>query len=140
MLIGYDEYQRMKAAVDLMQRPEVVDDIKTGLKELDEGKGVLLTEIKTRVREAIRMKETNKLAQELAAESGMDSHIVETIIDHLGEKMMSLFSAQGSPLILRVEKSTRIRELILSGRRLSPTLFTWKPRSDTLSRKEFVQQ
>jgi PHD/YefM family antitoxin component YafN of YafNO toxin-antitoxin module len=102
VLIGYDEYQSMKAAVDLMQRPEVVDDIKTGLKELDEGKGVLLTEIKTRVREAIRMKETNKLAQELAAESGVDSHIVETIIDHLGEKMMSLFSAQGSPLILRV--------------------------------------
>src|SRR6202140_1889497 len=86
VLIGYDEYQSMKAAVELMQRPEVVEDIKAGLKELDEGKGVPLTEMKARVREAGRLKETNKLAQELAAESGVDSRIVEIVMVHLGEK------------------------------------------------------
>jgi antitoxin YefM len=96
VLIGYDEYQSMKAALELMQRPEVVEDIKAGLKELDEGKGVPVTEIKARVREAVRLKETNKLAQELAAESGVDSRIVETIMVRLGEKMMNVFSAQGS--------------------------------------------
>lgn len=99
VLIGYDEYQSMKAAVELMQRPEVVEDIKVGLKELDEGKGVPLTEMKARVREAGRLKETNKLAQELAAESGVDSRIVETVMIHLGEKMMNALSAQGSPFI-----------------------------------------
>jgi PHD/YefM family antitoxin component YafN of YafNO toxin-antitoxin module/mRNA-degrading endonuclease RelE of RelBE toxin-antitoxin system len=102
VLIGYDEYQSMKAAVELMQRPEVVEDIKAGLKELDEGKGVPLTEMKARVREASRLKETNKLAQELAAESGVDSRIVETVMIHLGEKMMNVLSTQGSPFIPRV--------------------------------------
>jgi PHD/YefM family antitoxin component YafN of YafNO toxin-antitoxin module len=138
VLIGYDEYQSMKAAVELMQRPEVVEDIKAGLKELDEGKGVPLTEMKARVREAGRLKETNKLAQELAAESGVDSHIVETVMIHLGEKMMNVLSTQGSPFIPRVVEIDQ--ELILRERQLSPTIFSWKPGGDTLSRKEFVEQ
>ena len=49
VLIGYDEYQSMKAAVELMQRPDVVEDIKAGLKELEEGKGVPLSGMKVRV-------------------------------------------------------------------------------------------
>lgn len=93
VLIGYNEYQSMKAAVELMQRPEVVEDIKAGLKELDEGKGFPVTELKARVREAARLKETNKLAEELAAESGVDSRIVENIMGRFSEKIMTLFSA-----------------------------------------------
>jgi PHD/YefM family antitoxin component YafN of YafNO toxin-antitoxin module len=111
VLIGYDEYQSMKAAVELMQRPEVVGDIKAGLKELDEGKGVPLTEMKARVREAGRLKETNKLAKELAAESGVDSRIVETVMIHLGEKMMNALSTQGSlfiPSVSEIDQDPRI--------------------------------
>ena len=92
VLIGYDEYQSMKAAVELIQRPDVVEDIKAGLKELKEGKGIPLSGMKARVREATRLKETNKLAEELAVESGVDSHIVEAVMGHFGEKMITLFS------------------------------------------------
>jgi antitoxin YefM len=99
VLIGYDEYQSMKAAVELMQRPEVVEDIKAGLKELDEGKGVPMSEMKARVHDAVRLRETNKLAEELAVESGVDSRIVETVMIHLGEKMMNVFSSKGSLFI-----------------------------------------
>jgi PHD/YefM family antitoxin component YafN of YafNO toxin-antitoxin module len=111
VLIGYDEYQSMKAAVELMQRPEVVEDIKAGLKELEEGKGLPLTEMKARVRDAVQLKETNKLAQELAAESGVDSRIVETVMIHLGEKMMNVFSSKGSlfiPGVGEIVKDPRI--------------------------------
>lgn len=94
VLIGYNEYQSMKAAVDLMQRPAVVEDIKAGLKELAEGKGLPLTELKARVREAAQSKETNKLAEELAAESGVDPQIVGNIMGRFSEKMMTLFSAK----------------------------------------------
>jgi hypothetical protein len=48
--------------------------------------------MKARVHEAARLKETNKLAEELAVESGVDSHIVETVMGHFGEKMITLFS------------------------------------------------
>ncbi len=96
VLIGYDEYQTMKAAVELMQRPDIVEDIKTGLKELEEGRGVPLAEMKGRVREAVRSRETNKLAEELALESGVDSQIVENIMGRFGEKMITLFSTNES--------------------------------------------
>jgi len=114
VLIGYDEYQSMKAAVELMQRPEVVEDIKAGLKELDEGKGVPMSEMKARVHDAVRLRETNKLAEELAVESGVDSRIVETVMIHLGEKMMNVFSSKGSlfiPGVGEIVKDPRVDPL-----------------------------
>jgi len=114
VLIGYDDFQSMKAAVELMQRPDVVEDIRAGLKELHEGKGVPLTEMKARVREAGRLRETNKLAEELAVESGVDSRIVETVMIHLGEKMMNVFSSKGSlfiPGVGEIVKDPRVDPL-----------------------------
>ena len=106
VLIGYDEYQSMKAAVELMQRPDVVEDIKAGLKELEEGKGVPLSEMKARVREAAKTRETNKLAAELAVESGVDSQVVENIMGQFGEKMITLFSTNESVFIPGVGEVT----------------------------------
>jgi len=99
VLVGYDEYQSMKAAVELMQRPDVVADIKAGLKELDEGQGVPLSEMKARVREAAQLNKANKLAEELAVESGVDSQTVETVMGHFGEKMRNAFSTNGSMFV-----------------------------------------
>jgi PHD/YefM family antitoxin component YafN of YafNO toxin-antitoxin module len=93
VLIGYHEYQSMSAAVQMLQRPEILQDIKTGLNELDEGKGVPLSEMKARVREAAKKKETSKLAEELAVISGVNSQTVENILEHYGEKMMHLVSS-----------------------------------------------
>jgi len=106
VLIGYDEYRGMKAAVELMQRPDIVEDIKAGLKELDEGKGVPLSEMKARVHEARRARETSMLAAELAAESGVDSQVVENIIGRFGEKMMTHISGNGSAFLPGVGEVT----------------------------------
>ena len=92
VLIGYDEYRSMKAAVELMQRPDIVEDIKAGLKELDEGKGVPMSEMKARVQQARRARETSKLAAERAAESDADSPAVENIKDRVHEKILNLLS------------------------------------------------
>jgi PHD/YefM family antitoxin component YafN of YafNO toxin-antitoxin module len=104
VLIGYGEYQGMKAAVELLQRPDVVQDIRAGLGELNEGKGVTLTEMKARVRETVRSRETKNLAEELAVESGVDSKIVETVMGHLRDKMMNVLSTNGSMFIPGVGK------------------------------------
>jgi len=109
VLIGYDEYQSMKAAVELMQRPDVVEGIKKGLKELDEGKGMPLSEMKARVQEAKRARRTSKLAAELAAESGVDSQVVENIMGRFGEKMMTHFSTNGNVFIPGVGEVTVIK-------------------------------
>jgi PHD/YefM family antitoxin component YafN of YafNO toxin-antitoxin module len=119
VLIGYDEYQTMKAAVELMQRPDMVEDIKAGLKELDEGKGVPLSEMKAHVRDASHLKVRNNLAEELAAESGVDSHTIETVMGHFGEKMLNIFSAKGSMFIPGVgeivaKKKTQV-DLLVQG-------------------------
>ena len=106
VLIGYDEYQSMKAAVELMRRPDVIENIKTGLKELDEGKGVPLSEMKARVQEARRAKETTKMAAEISAESGVDSQVVENIMGRFGEKMLTHFSTNGNVFIPGVGEVT----------------------------------
>ncbi len=106
VLIGYDEYRSMKAAVELMQRPDVVEDIRAGLKQLDEGKGVPLSEMKARVLQASRAKETSRLAAELAAESGVDSQVVENIVGRFGKKMMTRVSTNGSAFIPGVGEVT----------------------------------
>jgi PHD/YefM family antitoxin component YafN of YafNO toxin-antitoxin module len=140
VLVGFDEYQGMKAAVELMQRPEVVEDIKAGLKELDEGKGVPLTEMKARVHEARRLRETNKFAEELAAESGVDSHTVETVMCRLGEKMNDVFSTKKSIHIPGVGEI--VCEIIvedprtnLPGKAAIPTRFSSKPQRHLVLKK-----
>ncbi len=127
VLIGYNEYQSMKAAVDLLQRPEVVEDIKAGLKELEQGKGLPLTELKAQVREAARLKETSKLAEELAAESGVDSQIVENIMGRFSEKMMTLFSANERVFIPGVGEVTVKGVLNGASRKANPAAHSLPP-------------
>ena len=40
MLLSYKDYLGMKAAAELSRRPEIVESIRTGLRQLDAGKGL----------------------------------------------------------------------------------------------------
>jgi PHD/YefM family antitoxin component YafN of YafNO toxin-antitoxin module len=128
VLIGYDEYQSMKAAVQLLQRPDIVQDIKAGLNELDEGNGVPLSEMKARVREAVRKKETSKLAEELAVMSGINSQTVENILGHYGEKMMHLYSSSKSIFIPGVGEVAVKEAPVVTPRKAGATGYSLPPR------------
>lgn len=80
VLLGYEEYRGMQAAVELLQRPEVLADISVGLKDLENGKRLNSGEMKTRVPEKMREAEVGKLAAELADRSGVDLKTVEAVL------------------------------------------------------------
>jgi len=40
VLLSYKDYLGMKAAAELSRRPEIVESIRTGLRQLDAGKGL----------------------------------------------------------------------------------------------------
>jgi prevent-host-death family protein len=49
VLLGYEEYQGLKAMAELVHRPEVIHSIITGLDELRAGKRLSLEDVKKRV-------------------------------------------------------------------------------------------
>src|SRR5437016_6121017 len=72
VLIGYDEYRGMKAAGDLLHRPDVVESIKTGLKDLAEGRRLSGEEMKKRISDRSRSSDTSDLSTELAGKYNID--------------------------------------------------------------------
>lgn len=50
VLLGYQDYQSMKAATELVQRPDLVEDIRAGLKELAKGKRLTPDQARKRLR------------------------------------------------------------------------------------------
>jgi len=107
VLVGFDEYLSMKAAVDLMQHPEIVADIQAGLHELDEGKGISPAEMKQRVRQMERQEETARLATEISAASGVDPGTVEAVMDSLAERILSQVESRGRASIPGVGEVVR---------------------------------
>jgi PHD/YefM family antitoxin component YafN of YafNO toxin-antitoxin module len=95
VLLGYDEYRGMQAAVELLQRPQVIGNINAGLKELESGKRLTPDEMKKQVREKMREGEARKLAAELADKSGVDLKTVEAVLSGFETKVKASFSMDG---------------------------------------------
>lgn len=95
VLLGYEEYRGMQAAVELLQRPQVIANINAGLKDLENGKRLTPDEMKKRVREKMREGEASRLATELADRSGVDLRSVEAVMSEFEEKARASFSLDG---------------------------------------------
>lgn len=95
VLLGYDEYRGMQAAVELLQRPQVIADINAGLRDLENGKRLTSDEMKQRVRGKMREGEARKLATELADKSGVDLKTVEAVMSGFEEAVKASFSLDG---------------------------------------------
>jgi prevent-host-death family protein len=89
VLLGYEEYQSMKAAMEMLRHPEIVEDIRAGLEELAEGKRVSPEEMKKQVQEKRAQRVSAELARELAGESGVDAKVVENVMETFAHKMRS---------------------------------------------------
>lgn len=94
VLLGYHDYQSMKAAVDLLQRPQAIEDIGAGLSQLRAGERLSPEAAEQRLRELTQAGETRELAAELAKGSGLDAKLVTTVVELLVNKMISDFSAK----------------------------------------------
>ena len=53
VLLGYKDYQGLKAAADLLGKPQVVEDLTTGLKEIESGQRLTLAEVKKHLNDQI---------------------------------------------------------------------------------------
>ncbi len=95
VLLGYDEYQGMKVAAQLLHRPEMVESIRTGLKELEAGNRLSADEVRNRLQDRARSSETSKLATELADKSGVDRETIATVMATFVSKLMADFSTVG---------------------------------------------
>jgi PHD/YefM family antitoxin component YafN of YafNO toxin-antitoxin module len=95
VLLGYEEYQGMKAATELLHRPEVVESIKTGLKELESNRRLSPEEVRNRLRERAQASETSQLATELAGKSGVDERTIAAVIGTFTEKLLADFCTGG---------------------------------------------
>lgn len=79
VLLGYDDYQSLKTATQILQQPGVVEDIRTGLKELEEGRGLSLDEVAAKVRDASRERGTG-FTSAIAENAGVDSKTVAAVL------------------------------------------------------------
>jgi PHD/YefM family antitoxin component YafN of YafNO toxin-antitoxin module len=95
VLLGYDEYRGLKTAAELLKRPELVEDIRTGLKQLESGKRLSPSEARMRLRDLARSSQTSRLASELAARSGVDAKTIGVVVAKLINKILADFSATG---------------------------------------------
>lgn len=95
VLLGYEEYQGMKTASELLHKPEIVGSIKTGLEQLGRGERLSPAAVQRQLRDRTLSAETNKLATELAGKSGVDPQTIATVMGTLVDKLLADFAAEG---------------------------------------------
>jgi PHD/YefM family antitoxin component YafN of YafNO toxin-antitoxin module len=90
VLLGYKEYLGMKAALELLHRPEIMEDIEVGLKDF-EGGGERLSpgEVRKQLEASAGSSKLSGLATELGRESGLDARVVASVIDAFVRKIES---------------------------------------------------
>jgi len=96
VLIGYNEYLGMKAAVDLLHRPEDLKSIQTGLAQIEAGHGLTAGEARNRLRARTGAARSHALASELAAKSGVDARTINVVIDAMVDKAVADLRASGT--------------------------------------------
>jgi prevent-host-death family protein len=95
VLLGYEDYKTMRAAVDLLRRPDVMDDIRAGLKELDEGKRYTFAEARKLVRAKRLESEASEFALKLAARAGVDVRSAERVVGVVFKKIKADYEQTG---------------------------------------------
>lgn len=104
VLLGYSDYQGMKAAVELLQRPEVMEDIRAGEKQLDEGKRLSPEEAWQRLSEGSASKQAAKLQSEVASEAGVDVQTAVAVLDALAKSFRTRLATDKELLVPGVGK------------------------------------
>jgi PHD/YefM family antitoxin component YafN of YafNO toxin-antitoxin module/nucleoid DNA-binding protein len=89
VLLGYKDYQGLKAAADLLGKPQVAEDIAAGLKEIESGKRLTMSEVRKHLNDQTRASAINDLAAELGGKSGVDAATVATVMGVFCDKLMS---------------------------------------------------
>lgn len=95
VLLGYEEFQGMKAAAQLLHQPKVLEDIRAGLQDVKHGRRVSPEEARAYLRNRPESPEVNALAQELGSQSGVEPGMIASIIDTFLKKMISDMSTTG---------------------------------------------
>jgi len=80
VLLGYEDYKTMRAAVELLRRPDVIEDVGTGLKELKQGKRYTFDEARKMIRERRAQEETTELVEKVAADTGLDVEAAGSVV------------------------------------------------------------
>src|ERR1035438_6916133 len=80
VLLGYKDYQGLKAAAELLNRPELAADVRRGLKEIENGQRMSLEDVREHLGEHAKASEISDLATELGGKSGVDADTVATIM------------------------------------------------------------
>ena len=95
VLLGYKDYQGLKAAAELLNRPELAADVKRGLKEIDDGQRMSLEEVRKHLKEHAIASDMKDLAAELGGKSGVDADTVATVMGVFFDKVRDDFSSIG---------------------------------------------
>lgn len=122
VLLGYKEYQGMKAALELLHRPEIMADIDAGLKDFESGgERMSPEEVRKQLSAPASSSKLSGLANELGRESGIDARVVANVIEAFIRKIATDFSVKekiGAPGSVQVPGEI-IRVVSLEG---PPTL------------------
>ena len=89
VLLGYKDYQGLKAAADLLGKPQVVEDITTGLKEIESGQRLTMAEVKKHLSDQTRASAIDDLAAQLGGKAGVDAATVATVMGVFYDKVIS---------------------------------------------------
>jgi PHD/YefM family antitoxin component YafN of YafNO toxin-antitoxin module len=95
VLLGYKDYQGLKAAAELLNRPELAADVRRGLKEIENGQRMSLEDVRKHLGEHAKASEISDLATELGGKSGVDADTVATIMGVFFDKVRADFSSIG---------------------------------------------
>ena len=81
VLLGYNDYRSLKAASQILQQRSVLEDIEVGVRQIQEGQGLSLDEVETRLRKsASKNKQEAKLTDAVAEIAGVDSETVARVL------------------------------------------------------------
>ena len=108
VLLGYKEYQGMKAAMELLHRPEIVEDIFAGLKDFESGEQRMSADgVRKQLRASVSTSKFSTLVTEVGRESGIDAHVVATVINALVRKVEVSEDESAAHAIRRVSPKGR---------------------------------
>jgi PHD/YefM family antitoxin component YafN of YafNO toxin-antitoxin module len=99
VLVGWNEYQGMKAKAELVNRPKAVASIRKGLAELKEGKRLTSAEVRAKLQVREDVAKAQELAAAVADRSGVETEVVSTVMMGFRDLMREHMSGGGSVTI-----------------------------------------
>jgi PHD/YefM family antitoxin component YafN of YafNO toxin-antitoxin module len=84
VLVGWSEYQGMKALQELMNQPEALASLRRGLSQAKAGKRLTSEQVLAQLRESRKEAKSQEMTATLANKAGVQPEVVHTVMCELG--------------------------------------------------------